>query len=180
MFNSIIQFVINVNFIFVIDWILRITGFLTIVASFILLFVNHHEFNMNIFIDRINKSDINNYKNAIKYIDVDSNGEYLLFLPQGNRNFKNVRYCEYVFNGRRFKIKKILQKFKNINCENGLIINTYYPCGAPARVIEWEAEYGVKGVYIIAENGVNGDVRHGNYFYKFNLVSKLRKKVGWK
>jgi hypothetical protein len=168
------------SFIDIIDWILRIVGFFTIIISFISLFINRSEFDVNVYINRINKSDFANYENAIEYVDADMNGEYLVFMPQGNTNFKNVKYRECIFHRKRFKIKKVLKQFKNINCTNGLIINTYYPCGLPGRILEWEADYGVKGRYIIIENGKDGNVKYGNYLYKYNLLSRFRKLVDWK
>jgi hypothetical protein len=164
----------------IIDWILRITGILAIVFGFVSLLINQYEFDVNVYINRINKSDLKDYKNALKYIDINMDGEYLVFMPKENVNFKNVNYREYMCTGKKFEIKKVLKNFKNINCTNGLIIDTYYPCGAPSRVLEWEADYGIKGRYIITEDGKDGNVIHGNFFYKYNLISKFRKIIGWK
>jgi hypothetical protein len=164
----------------IIDWILRISGVLAIIFGFISLFINQYEFDVNVYINRINKSDLKNYENALEYIDINMNGEYLVFIPRENTNFKNVNYREYKYTGKKFLIKKVLKDFKNINCTNGLIINTYYPCGVPSRILEWEADYGTKGRYIIAENGKDGNVKHGDFFYKYNLIAKFRKIIGWK
>jgi hypothetical protein len=168
------------DFALIFDWVLRIAGILTLVAGFVSFFINSYEFDVNVYINRISKSDSKKYKNAIEYIDNNVNGEFLLFIPQGNTNFKNVRYYECMYVSNKFKKTKILQNFKNINFTNGLIINTYYPCGVPSRILEWEAEYGVKGNYILSENGKDGDVKHGNFFYKYNFLAKLRKIIGWK
>jgi hypothetical protein len=142
--------------------------------------MKQYEFNVNVYIDRIFKDDLENYKTALFYTDENIHGEYLVFMPQGNTNFKKVKYCEFIFTGKKSKMGKVIKIFNNINCTNGLIINTYYPCGVPARMIEWEADYGVKSKYILAENGMNGNVKYGNYFYKYNLLAKLRKLIGWK
>ena len=168
------------NFALVIDWILRITGLLTLIFGFVSLFIRHYEFDVNVYVDRINELDSDKYKNVIKYKDENMNGEYLLFLPQGNTNFKIVKYCEIIFTGKKFKRGNVITCFKNINCTNGIIINTYYPCGAPSRMIEWEADYGVKSKYVIAENGKDGDVKHGNFFYKYGLIANIRKTISWK
>ena len=93
------------SFMYILDWILRITGILTIIIGFISLFINQYEFDVNVYIDRVNEHDLSSYNNAFEYID-DINGEFLLFLPQGNTNFKNVKYREYVFSGKYFKVKK--------------------------------------------------------------------------
>ena len=180
MFNYIIQIMLNIDIIEMIDWILRIIGILSIFACLISLFLNRYEFNVNVYINRIEKNEVIEYKNAIEYIDTTLNGEYLIFIPQGNTNFKNVKYCEYIFTGKKFKKSKVIKMFNNINCTNGLVIKTYYPCGVPSRIIQWEADYGVKGYYIIAENGKDGDVKFGNYLYKYNIFSNLRKILNWK
>ena len=180
MFNIFTQCIMNIDFVLIIDWVLRITGLLTLIFGFVSLFINHYEFDVNVYVDRINKLDLGKYKNAFEYKDEDTNGEYLLFLPQGNTNFKKVKYCEFIFTGKKFKGRNVIKCFKNINCANGIILNTYYPCGASSKMIEWEADYGVKGTYILAENGKDGDVKHGNFFYKYNLIANVRKIIGWK
>jgi hypothetical protein len=161
----------------IIDWILRLAGFATIIIGFISFFTKYDEFEVNGYIDKL---DLHNYEKVFEYTDEKVNGEYLLFLPQGNTNFKKVNFCEYIFTGKKFKKGKVIKSFNNINCTNGIIFNTYYPCGAPSRMFEWEADYGVKKEYILAENGKDGNVKYGNYIYQYNLISKLRRKIDWK
>jgi len=160
------------------DWILRFVGILALVMNIILLFIKHNKHEVNVYINRIDKSDFNKYVNAMKYTDDIANGEYLLFLPQGKTNFRYVKYCECEFTGNKLKTKKVLQCFNNINCNNGLIINTYFPCGTPGRILQWETKYGAKGEYVIAENGKDGNVSFGNHFYIFiinNFISNIKK-----
>jgi hypothetical protein len=164
----------------IIDWILRLAGVFSLISAFIAIIIKRLDYDVSIYIDRIKESDIKSYKNALMYTDENINGEYLLFMPQESTNIKNVKYREYMFTEKKVKIMKVIKYFKNINCTNGLIINTYYPCGTPSRILEWEADYGVKGRYIIAENGKDGNVKQGNYLYKYSLLEKFRKIIGWK
>ena len=69
--------------VYIIDWILRIIAILAIIS----LIINRYEFDVNVYINRINQSDLTSYENALEYIDADINGEYLVFMPQGNTNF---------------------------------------------------------------------------------------------
>jgi hypothetical protein len=180
MYTVLINYILEIKWVIIIDWILRLVGLFTLTIGVISIFIQHYEFDINVFIDRIFEENLKDHPNAIIYIDEQINGEYILFLPNGNTNFKKVKYCSLKFTGKRLKRDKVLQCFYNINCTNGLIINSYYSCGAPARMIEWAADYGGKGTYVLAENGKDGHVILGNHFYRYGFISNIRQKLGWK
>ena len=168
------------NIALIIDWILRLVGILALIMNLILLFTKHNKDEVNVYINKIKKIDFDKYENALIYDDGNENmnGEYLLFKPQGKTSFLYVKYCECEFTGKKLVIKKEIKCFNNINSSNGLIIYTYFPCGVPSRIIQWKTEYGVKGEYVIFENGKDGDVKYGNHIYFYiinNFISNIKK-----
>jgi hypothetical protein len=174
--NTIVSDSNNIASIF--DWILRLVGIFALILNFIALFLKHNKRDVNVYIDRINKTDLSKYKNAKIFIDENGNGEYLLFLPQGKTHFMNVKYCGCEFNGKKVKTTKELQCFYNIVRTNGLIINTYFPCGTPSRLLKWETIHVTKGKYVIYENGKDGNIKFGKKIYLFfirNFISNVKK-----
>ena len=139
------------------------------------LFIHKKEFSTNIKINRVlTVDDIPNYDKYIYFDDPDTKGEYVVFEPQ-NCIFKKVKYYSVKFTNRGLRQDKCIKTFNNISSANGVIINSYFPCGIPSRMIKWYGDGGIVGSYILAENGKNGNVDLIHYIYQFGIIQNIRK-----
>lgn len=165
--------------ILIFDMILRVIGILSIIWAIVSLFLNNKEFDTNIIIDKIYDVDLDQFRGTF-FQDPNRNGEFWLLSPQ-NCNLKRVRFYSLKFEKNDVVKNQLLGEFKNINTSNKLLINSQAPCSViPTSLIEWVCDYGVKGTYELHVNGKDGYVRMDSYFYKYTLLSKIRKTIGWK
>jgi hypothetical protein len=163
----------------IIDWILRITGIFSILVGILILLIPKKEFETNIEIRRVKNDQEDNFPKILYFDDPEIHNEHLLIKPI-NYNLKVVRIYSISFQKNKFKKLKLLKTFKNVNPDKIIHYNTSFPCGAPSRMIEWIGDYGVRGKYILAENGLNGDVDLLRYCYRYGFITNLRKQLALK
>jgi len=171
-----------------IDWILRITGLISIILVVLSAILSRNEHISNFKIKFLGNSD-KNYENEIskdvkyydEYIDEEVKGELTLFTPNGcDIKYLKIYSLEWINKKNKLKIKECLKTYRNIKYDKGILLDIYFPEGIPNRKIEWKADYGVKGEHIFGYNGFNGNVDIVIYNYKFGLLNKLRKAIGFK
>jgi len=78
------------------------------------------------------------------------------------------------------KNDRCLKTYHGITPNTGVLFDIYYAEGIPSRKLVWICDYGIKGEHIFAENGFNGNVDTLIYRYKYNFITKIRSKIGWK
>lgn len=159
----------------IIDWILRLTGLASFIYFVFSLFLHKKEYSTNIKITRVlNIDELPPTDSYIRFDDPNIYGEYVLFEPQ-DCIFRKVKYCSTKVSWNRVVQDKCIAQFRNITPSNGLIINTYFSCGIPSRMIKWYGDGGIKGTYLLSENGKDGNVDMRHYIYQFGMIQNLRK-----
>jgi len=164
----------------ILDWILRIIGIISLLWFLISLFIKTKEFSTSVRISRIvDKREIERYSDYREFTDPELTGEYLVFEPQDSI-VKRVIIYKVKWSVKGLKKEMKLAEFKDVTPGKPLIYNTYYPEGAPSKMVEWQGDYGTKGVYILHENGKTGNVEMYNYIYHLGLIQKIRRKLDLK
>ncbi|WP_195259256.1 hypothetical protein [Clostridium paraputrificum] len=169
----------------IIDWVLRVSGVISLLCCIIAFFTPKREYKSDIKIKQINDI-LDMDKLGLHYYDIFemSNEKYAeLFAVMANGvDLKNISFYELEYNERCNKLleKKKLREFKLLKVNNGILVKTIVPEGIPSLKVSWRSEYGLKGEYIFYYNGFNGNIDLNNYEYNYTFITKLRVFLGLK
>ncbi len=160
----------------IIDWILRITGLVSIIIISINLFIKEYEYIDNVkIIANPTENELNECKIYEEYISEEKSVEKTLFIPLScDIKSLKVRKVKIVNNG-KIKKGKVIKKFKRLEPYHGVLFNVTRGCAAPSYLLEWKIEYGYKGELILCANGFNGNENENIIKYNYGLISKIRK-----
>lgn len=169
----------------IVDWVLRISGLISLLVWIIAFFIPKREYTSDIKIKQINDiSDMD--KLDLHYYDVfemsnENHAELFAVMPNGI-DLKDVTFYELEYNDIHNKLfeKKKLKKFESLKNDNGILVKAIVPEGIPNLKISWKSDYGLEGEYIFQYNGFNGYIDLNNYKYKYTFIAKLRVLLGLK
>lgn len=157
----------------IIDWILRITGILTLIKIICNFIFNKKQWNDYVKIKRVYDYEkyLDDYKHVYSY------GEDLeeTTIVEGNVfPIKKINIYDTKYENKKLKKSKLIYSHKNLLPGEALFLNRYYSCGIPNCIIEIVTyDYG-KASIVLSENGVNGNVNYENGIqYKYNFFSKI-------
>lgn len=169
----------------VIDWILRITGLMSIIVVIISFICSREEHFSNVEIKLLGCDQREPNEDGLKYFEVftdeNPNNEYTLFRPIGC-DVKYLKVYEVIWNEKKNKLenKRCIATYNDIGHDKGILLNINYSEGIPARRIVWEADYGIKGEHLFGYNGFNGVVDVTCYKYKTGFTANIRRRIGFK
>jgi hypothetical protein len=170
---------------YIIDWILRITGLLSLILGTLAFALSRKEYISNIKVEFLGYDQAEPDEDDLRYYEVYKdniyNNEYTLFRPIGCE-VKYLKIYELEWNSKKkvLEKKQCLKTYKDIGHYKGIVLNIYYVEGIPTRKIEWKTDYGMKGEHFFSYNGFNGKVDITFYKYKFGLINNLRRIFGLK
>lgn len=161
---------------YVIDWILRITGLASIVIILINLFISDYEYLTNVkIIANPNESELNECKCYEEYREEENIYENTLFMPL-SCNVKVLKlYSVKISEKGKLKKDKLVKKFKNLEPYHGVLFNIIRGCASPTYLLEWKIDYGYKGKEELYSNGFNGNENEMIIKYSYGIISKIRK-----
>lgn len=169
----------------IIDWLLRISGLISLLGCMIAFLTTKKEYTSDIKIKKLNDiSDMDRL--GLYYYDIleVSNEEFVEFfaiIPNGV-DLKNVIFYELEYDQKHNKLleKNKLKEFKLLKDNNGIFVKTIVPEVIPNLKISWISSYGLRGEYIFKYNGFNGNTDLSNYKYNYTFIAKLRVFLGLK
>lgn len=169
----------------IIDWILRITGLVSIIFSVISFLASRKEHISNVEVKFLGYDNNEPSESGLKYYEVfkddTDNNEYTLFRPIGCEA-KYLKVYDVQWNSKKNRLENgsCLATYKNIGHDKGVLLNIYYAEGIPSRKIEWKTDYGMKGEHYFGNNGFNGVVDVTCYKYRLGPISNVRRLLGLK
>ncbi|WP_142413291.1 hypothetical protein [Hathewaya massiliensis] len=146
---------------YILDWILRIIGILSLfigIAKVICaIFKTEHIYDDITIIANPTESQIDKYHSIVEFCDEKCGGEYTLIAPV-KQELKNLKIYELKITKRdKLKKSKVVYRLKKLEPNTALLINIYCNCGIPSRMIQWQVTDKSIAKYYFGENGFNGN-----------------------
>lgn len=160
----------------IIDWILRITGFCSLIIVFINLFIKDYEYLENVeIISHPTEEELNKCKVYQEYPNIENAIERTLFYPISCKVKVLKLYEVRISNRGKIKKEKFVRKFKNIEPYRGILFNVTRGCAVTVYMLEWKIDYGYKASVTLDANGFNGNENEKTIKYTYGIISKIRK-----
>lgn len=167
------------NLIYVLEWIIRIFGILSIIGLVFASLSPRKEYIANIMIKKIEKlEEMDNmglhYYHYYEH-ENNQNSELYAIIPLGI-DFKEVRFYEVDYDENKEELyeKEILEKYNNIVNYHAIVIKTVIPEGIPQLKVKWKTNNGMCGEHLFSYNGFNGNNDINCYKYKRTLIERIK------
>lgn len=171
-----IDFLSNINWTILIDWILRIIQIITFIGVIIKISFQNEEYIDNVEIKSITPMEFDPLHSQFHLISEfnhetnENSTNHYLFYPK-NVDIKKVDFFSLSYE-QDFIEEKIftLENLKNETC---LVIHTSLPGVIPNLRMKWETSKGELGEYTFYVNGYNGNTNISSYKYKLTFRRKI-------